>query len=311
MVRAYRTVRVAVPDIPLPEPGENSSKHLDQTSKRFQQHTAIEISKGNRLQASEKVWASIGYALSSVGELREWEHDSRFYKQLIARQVGNELAEAAADTRSMSNKERDEYFEGKLAEWMPPYDRALVMHNSFRQNELGLQSIKEAQVMAADFIRKLDEYKAKGYSDYTPRIREDQERLLRLNGHWEKYDKLSQPEKKRYRDNLFPTGVTKRSEFPQQQSPDNDDGSGGGVPNPDPKPDGGQDGGAIINGGGGLNLQRRENPDPPDKPAKPAASGGRAYPKRTEPKAPAQYKVAAGPAKERRRVIAPRPSARR
>ena len=311
MVREYRTVRVEVPDIPLPEPGQNSSEYLDQISKRFQQHTAIEISKGNRLQASEKVWASIGYALSSVGELRGWEHDSRFYKQLIARQVGNELAEAAADTRSMSNEERDEYFEGKLAEWMPPHDRALVMHNNFRQNELGLQSIKEAQVMAADFIRKLDEYKAKGYSDYTPRILEDQERLLRLEGRWDEYDKLSQPEKRRYRDNLFPTGVTKRTEFPKQQSPDNDDGSGGGVSNPDPKPDGGQDGGAIINGGGGLNLQRRENPDPPDKPAKPMASSSNSRAKRQEPKALAQCKVATGPGKERRRVIAPRPAARR
>lgn len=229
-----------VPDIPLPDTGDNSPQALDKISKRFQQHTAIEIGKGNRLQASEKVYASIGYALSSVGELRGWRHDSRFYKQLIARQVGNELAEAAADTRSMSREERDEYFEGKLAEWMSPYDRGVVMHNNFRQNELGLQAIKEAQGMAANFIRQLDEYKAKGYSDYTPRLLEDQERLLHLEGRWDEYKKLPQPEKKRYRDNLFPTRITKRWEFP---SPDNDDNGGSAPPAVPPSPSSPMDGG--------------------------------------------------------------------
>lgn len=58
-------------------------------------------------------------------------------------------------------------------------------------------------------------------------------------------------------------------------------------------------------------LKRRENPDFSDKPAKGTASNGRHSPKRTEPKAPAQCKVAAKPGKERKRVKAPRPIAHR
>lgn len=167
----------------------------------------------------------------------------------------------------MSREERDEYFEGKLAEWMSPWDRALALHNNFHQNELGWQAIKEAQGTAANFIRQLDEYWEKGYSDYTPRLLENQERLLRLEGRWDEYSKLSQPEKKRYRDNLFRTGVTKRWEFPSQQSPDNDDDNGGSAPPAvPPSPSSPMDGGnaAPVPEPRAIDLsvlQRREFPD--------------------------------------------------
>ena len=62
-----------VPDIPRPEPGDNSWESFAQLSERFRQHTAIEIKKGNRLQAAEKVWASLGYSIAAVGKQREWE----------------------------------------------------------------------------------------------------------------------------------------------------------------------------------------------------------------------------------------------
>ena len=312
MVRAYRTVRVAVPDTPAPEPGDESWEAFAQLSQRFQEHTALELEKENRLQASEKVWASVGYALTAVAKQRGWKHDSYAMKYQISQQIGIELADAASslDPSPRTRAAMLEYREKEVSKTTNGFDTAKVLHDNFRANTIDMPDIKRRRAEAAKFLEELDKV-LEDDGEFTPINRADQWRLARLSGLYDEANRIKresgQKAMEAYLDDHFP--LYKKIEW--RRNAGDGDGSGGGVPNPDTPPDGGQDGGAIINGGGGLNLQRRENPDPPDKPAKPVASGGRSYPKRTEPKAPAQCKVAAGPAKERRRVIAPRPTARR
>ena len=306
---------MVIKDIPLPPVGEMSPEQHTDVSRRFiLEHFPREKRKENRLQASEKVWGAVSHALIAVGKQRGWivgEHNIQL--QDVAIQLGAELDEANSVRKARRRGRRKRVNQPtKQDEFLARFKVARSMHSNFYQNHDDFDAIDPARRNAEEFIKELESLLNRKPTAYTPRVTQDQKRLARLLGFGTRdltTDQLNEMFRKGKTD---PNGFSPNYGYRKPDIPDDDGGgSGGGVPNPDTPPDGGQGGGAIINGGGGLNLQRRENPDPPDKPAKPAASGGRSYPKRTEPKAPAQYKVAAGPAKERRRVIAPRPTARR
>ena len=107
-----------VPSTPLPQVGaSNETAHADM-SQRFQEHTLIEIQKGNRLQASEKIWASVAHALKAVAENRGWQNNSHFLLQSIAVQLGHES--------------------GRHGEYRNHYDRAAAMHRNMYENVRGL-----------------------------------------------------------------------------------------------------------------------------------------------------------------------------
>lgn len=274
-----------VPDIPLPEPGDNSWESFAQLSERFRQHTAIEIKKGNRLQASEKVWASLGYSIAAVGKQREWEYDSFSLKSDILRQVGTELADANSpfDTTKASKKAIEDHRKAYLKEFFKAHDRAFALHHNFRNNHLDWPSIEEGQEMVAAFLAELAEIREKGYSQFTPINQSDQRRLARLNGLNEELKGIkSKSDQARYLDALFPLNVP--IEWRSEPSGDDDNGAAPPVARPpsgSPPPTGGQAHFAPKSGQGGdktVNLKLDKDTaaaTPPPKGRRPRRSRGK------------------------------------
>ena len=215
-----------VPDIPRPEPGDNSWEDLAQISERFRQHTTIEIKKGNRLQASEKVWASLAYSIAAVGKQRDWEYDSFSLKSDILRQVGSELADANSpfDTTKASKKAIEDHRKAYLKEFFKAHDRAFALHHNFRNNHLDWPSIEEGQEMVAAFLGELAEIREKGYSQFTPINQSDQRRLARLNGLNEELKGIkSLSDQGRYLNEHFPLNVSMEWRSEPSEDDDNDD----------------------------------------------------------------------------------------
>ncbi len=79
-----------VPETPLPEPGDSGEAAHAAISQRFREHSVIEIEKGNRLQASEKIWAAVAHQLKSLAEDRGWANDSHGHLRDIAWQLYRE-----------------------------------------------------------------------------------------------------------------------------------------------------------------------------------------------------------------------------
>lgn len=233
-----------VPGIPLPEPGDNSWEDLAQISERFRQHTAIEIKKGNRLQASEKVWASVAYSIAAVAEQRGWEYNSHHLKREVAWQVGTEIADANSsfDPSPESKEQMVKHREDFLEDFFKTYDRARLLHYNFRQNDLGWPDIEAGQKMAGTFLKQLAEFREKEYSQFTPITEDDQRRLARLNGlnaGLRKFRRRSG--QKRYLNDHFPLYVP--IEWRSESSGDDDNGAAPPVARPpsgSPPPTGGQ-----------------------------------------------------------------------
>ena len=215
-----------VPGIPLPEPGDNSWEDLAQISERFRQHTAIEIKKRNRLQASEKVWASVSYSLAAVAEQRGWEYDTYHLKREVARQVGTELADANSpfSPSTESQEQMEAHRDAFLQDFLKAYDRARLLHDNFRQNDLSWPDIGEGQRMAATFLGQLAEFREKGYGKFTPINQDDQRRLVRLNGLNKEFRKVKrQLDQERYLQDRFPRYVP--IEWRREPSDDDDKGA--------------------------------------------------------------------------------------
>lgn len=233
-----------VPGIPLPEPGDNSWEALAQISERFRQHTAIEIKKRNRLQAAEKVWASVGYSIAAVAEQRDWEYDSYHLKREVARQVSTELADASSpfSPSPESQEQMEAHRTAFLQDFLKAYDRAKLLHDNFRQNDLAWPDIVAGQKMAATFLDQLAEFREKGYGQFTPINQDDQRRLVRLNGLNKEFKKVKrQLDQEIYLQDRFPRYVP--IEWRSERSGDDDNGAApmaARPPSGGPPPTGGQ-----------------------------------------------------------------------
>lgn len=297
---------MVIKDTPLPEPSEYQSptNHVDISNRFGKEHLPIELDKGNRLQASEKIWGSVAHAVLAAGKRRDWKtgvQHSRIRDAAV--QLGAELDQAEGNLPNSPG--------GKEALFRSRVDEASLMHQNFYQNNKDEDAIEEAAENAGDFLSDLEPLILADPSPYAPDDIRDQRRLARIWGIEVPPNKS--PEQEPMLDRLFPKDGVRRV----GPLPDNDGdsgGSGGGVPNPDDPPDGGQDGGEIQSPtNGGRHLQRREGDLSFNTEGQPGKSGPKnRKSRRKEPQARAA--VAAQSSKssrERRRVIAPRPSARR
>ena len=122
-------------DTPLPPVGHNGTADHVQMSERFQGHTKIEIGKGNRLQASEKIWASVAHILKAIAERRGWTHNSHPLLRYVSEQMGRE--------RGMDD------------EYARYYALAESMHTNFYENRVGWTNIRAAQRSSEAFIEML------------------------------------------------------------------------------------------------------------------------------------------------------------
>jgi len=129
------TPKDKAPDTPLPPVGHNGMVDHVQMSERFQGHTTIEIGKGNRLQASEKIWASVAHALKAVAQRRGWKHNSHPSLRAIADQLGRE--------------------KGAVVEYYDHMNSAENMHTNFYENIDDWHRIEMARRKAEEFIALL------------------------------------------------------------------------------------------------------------------------------------------------------------
>ena len=145
----------------LPEPGSASSEDYSAISRRFAAHARDELSRGNRLQASEKVWGAANYALKAVAVQRGWRH--RGQRNVFA--VADQLA---AERNSPSFKEH--------------LMMARAIHFNFYENDLEASDVEEGINAVDRYIADLDLVRASPPQPFRISDRRDQNRIARLVG---------------------------------------------------------------------------------------------------------------------------------
>ncbi len=83
----------------LPPSGANDIQDHAAMSRRFIDHAREELRKGDRLQASEKLWGAAAHALKAVAIQRGWQHTDHRNIHRIAIQLGNEFARPDFETK--------------------------------------------------------------------------------------------------------------------------------------------------------------------------------------------------------------------
>ena len=167
------------PSTPLPQVGASDETAHAEMSQRFQEHTLIEIEKGDRLQASEKIWASVAHALKAVAENRGWQNDSHYLLHAIAVQLGNE---------SRRYGEYSDHYNSAAAIAMPrnmyEYNSAAAMHRNMYENQEDWDTIEYARQDAQTFIDKLNSLRSNNITPapFLIRNESDQNRLAHLLG---------------------------------------------------------------------------------------------------------------------------------
>ncbi len=121
--------------IPLPEPGNPSIEDHLAMSRRFLDDAGVELDRGDRLQAAEKVWGSAAHALKAIAIQRGWRH--RSHDSVNA--VGNQLAR-----------------EFDRADLLTPLTIANAMHVNFYENGVPAIQIKSAIKTVERYIDQLD-----------------------------------------------------------------------------------------------------------------------------------------------------------
>ena len=144
-----------------PSPGNADVGDHVLMSRNFLEQAKIELSKGDGLQASEKVWGSVAHALKAIGVQRGWRHRSHQNIKDIAAHMDDEF-------------DRSDFF--------PHLLMAESMHQNFYENDREEVQISRAIDDAETFLAKLDEVRALPPRPYTISTVSAQSRLRRLLG---------------------------------------------------------------------------------------------------------------------------------
>ena len=89
----------------------NALKHVD-LSRRFIRQAQEEFAKGDRLQASEKVWGAAAHAVKAVAEQRGWRHDSHARLFDVVSRVANAMDDPELrDLFHMANSLHQNFYE--------------------------------------------------------------------------------------------------------------------------------------------------------------------------------------------------------
>ena len=146
----------------LPEPGDFSADDHAQMARRFLEHARTGLQKGDRLQASEKVWGAAAHALNSIAVQRGWRHRSHSSVFDVGEHLGREF-------------NREERFGIYL-------DRADAMHTNFYQNNRNEGATRLALADVEQFVDELDEIRASPPRPFKVRDSDDRVRLGHLLG---------------------------------------------------------------------------------------------------------------------------------
>ena len=146
---------------PLPLPGSNDIDDHIAISHRFIDHAREELDRGNRLQASEKIWGAAAHALKAIAIQRGWNHSQHQNIQRIAIQLGNEFGRSDFETRV------------RLAN---------AFHVNFYENAEEADSIVKAINEMEEFVADLEEVRFSDPRPFTVRNQSDKNRLQHLLG---------------------------------------------------------------------------------------------------------------------------------
>ena len=202
-------------------------------SDRFQEHAVIEIDKENRLQAAEKIWASVAHAVKAVAEYRGWAHDSPAKLYDGARQLGTEAAAARCKSRRTRPK--------KAATFVKHCDGASRMRDNFYENGRDWPDILDARDDAQVFIAQRNAFRDQPPGRFRPREPADQRRVARLQGLDKELRDKAAAERQAYLDRVLPLRSASSVGFSPAwgfRLPKNPDDEGGGIAVEPPRPDG-------------------------------------------------------------------------
>jgi hypothetical protein len=143
----------------LPNPGKAGVEEHVQMSHWLLENARRELDRGDRLQASEKVWGAAAHALKAIGEKRGWDH----MNHMNVKDIGFHLAQEFG---------RDHFY--------TYVNDAELMHLNFYRNEADMDNIRQSIVTAGRFIAELDEIREQPPRPFTVRDATDQRRLGRL-----------------------------------------------------------------------------------------------------------------------------------
>ena len=171
--------------IELPEPGSATPDDYAAICRRFVAHARNELSQGNRLQASEKVWGAANYALKAVAAQRGWRHRGQRNVFAVADQLAAERKLPALKERLMM---------------------ARAIHFNFYENDLEATDIEEDINSVERYIADLDSIRATPPEPFRIANERDRNRIARLVGR------------------TFPIGADSEMGFVQPTGPDDESG---------------------------------------------------------------------------------------
>ena len=149
---------------PLPDPNPDglSIEEHAQISRKFLVDAEIELAKGERLQAGEKIWGATAHALKAVGKQRDWNHEKHSNIFDIGEHLGREF-------------DKEELFNRYLA-------LADYVRRNFYENDRSEGSIRLALSDVEELVDELDVIRTSQPRPYTVRDNDDRIRLGRLLG---------------------------------------------------------------------------------------------------------------------------------
>ena len=145
----------------LPTAGDQSSDDHSALSRRFVEHAKDELSKGNRLQASEKVWGAVAHAIKAIAVQRGWRHQ----RHSLITAIGDQLAQ-----------------EYGRPDFSTTVSMAESFHVNFYEDQRAAPAIRAAIAAVEPFIAELDRVRASPPRPYTVMNASEQRLLQRILG---------------------------------------------------------------------------------------------------------------------------------
>ena len=145
----------------LPTPGSNNVDDHVTVGHRFIAHARDELERGNRLQASEKVWGATAHALKAIGMQRGWRHRHHGQLTAISEQIAKEF-------------DRPDFHRSM--------DVATAHHINFYENQRSEEAISTAIDDIEQFVTELDRVRSSPPRPVTVETQADQDRLENLTG---------------------------------------------------------------------------------------------------------------------------------
>ena len=130
-------------------------------SRGFVEHARDQLARGNRLQASEKVWGAAAHALKAIAIQRGWRHGHRSYIFAIASQLSAEYEQPNFIVR---------------------LGAADSMHGNFYENEHDEYAISITIAEVEQFVDDLDAVRSAPPHPFTVETNSARDRLQRLLG---------------------------------------------------------------------------------------------------------------------------------